>query len=311
MAFVLPFLGYGIFLLCKKLWKKHGDKVGAFLGGYIGIVVAALCCGIELGLQPMLFKDAAGNPMYCPYPLYIAVPAMVGAHLIIGFIEGGITLAVYSYIKKVAPQTIYNPKGEPIAVAQGGAAAAQAGAAASVSQAAGRRKWITAMWWIIGVAVVLSPLGLLASGDAWGEWGGADVLIWLRKYHLKAVLPQSFTRKQSYHAALDGYAIPGMDSGWQAAIGYILCAITAILIFIIVARIIGAMVGGKKAAVVTTAEAGPLAAAGSAVAPTAGSAAMPAVAPSEAHAGSSDIASSFLASSDSTKNEGVAKNDRN
>lgn len=238
----------------------------------------------------MLFTNAAGDPMYCPYPLYISVPAMVGVHLVIGFIEGGITLAVYSYIKKVAPQTIYNPRGEQITASQQG------------DQAHERKTWRTAMWWIIGVAVVLSPIGLLASGDAWGEWGGSDVLVWLRKYHLKAVLPQSFTRKPVYHAAFSDYTIPGMDSGWQAAVGYILCAITAILIFVIIARIVSALVNGEKAEIVdaagaeraASASARPLADEESA-AERSDSAQSNAQSNSEIHVDAADIATSFLA----------------
>ncbi|MBR6434133.1 MAG: hypothetical protein IKS62_00755 [Aeriscardovia sp.] len=129
------------------------------------------------------------------------------------------------------------------------------------------------MWWIIGVAAVLSPIGLLASGDAWGEWGSDELLDWLRKYHLKAVLPQSFTRKQEYHAAFNDYTIPGLDSGWQAAIGYILCAITAILVFVIVTRVISALINrGKSAEAVMAGSSNSIGDAGMAGAAAAGSA---------------------------------------
>ena len=233
MAFVISFLGYGIFLLCKKIWKKHGDTIGAFLGGYIAIVVAAFCCGVELGLQPLLFKNAAGDPMYCPYPLWISVPAMVGAHLIIGFIEGGITIAVFSYLKKIAPQTIYGLAKDHVT--------------AESAPAEGQKAWKKVFWWIIGFAVILCPIGLLASGDAWGEWGSDGVLTWLKKYHLKAVLPESFKKGYGYHAAFDGYTIPGMDSGWIQAIGYILCAISAILILVIFSKIVNAIIEANRA----------------------------------------------------------------
>lgn len=230
MAVVLPFVGYGIFLLCKKIWKKNGGYVGAFLGGYFGIVLAALCAGIELGIQPLLFKNAAGEPMYCPYPLYISVPAMVVAHLVIGFIEGGITLAVYAYIRRVAPQTIYNPRGEQINAAE---------------KTKERRTWTTVMYYILGIAVILSPIGLLASATAWGEWGSDEVVEWLKYYGLNPVIPESFNHN-SYHAAFADYTIPGMDSGWQAAIGYILCGITAVVIFVLLGKIITALINIRK-----------------------------------------------------------------
>lgn len=233
MAFIIPFLGYGIFLLCRKIFKKHGDKIGAFAGGYIGIVCAAFMCGVELGIQPLLFKNSHGNPLYCPYPLRISVPAMVGVHLIIGLIEGTITLAVYSYIKKVAPQTIYH-------------ASDYLNTEVSKTQNSGMKIWKKTIIAIIAVALIFTPLGLIASAPAWGEWNASEILTQLRKYHLNAVVPDAFKHGQGYHAAFDGYAIPGMNHGIEAALGYILCGITAIVIFLLVAKILSAFVKSKE-----------------------------------------------------------------
>lgn len=221
MAFVMPFVGYGIFLLCKKIFKKHGDQIGAFAGGYIGIVAGAFACAVELGLQPILFKNAMGNPLYCPYPLKVTIPAMVGVHLIIGLVEGGITLGVYSYIKKVAPQTIYNSLDY-----------------AQVTKA--KHKWAKAIVPIIVIALILCPLGLIASSPAWGEWSGVQILTQLKKYHLPTIMPQGLKDSSHYHALFDGYTIPGMSHGISLALGYILCAISAIVIFLLIAKIIEA-----------------------------------------------------------------------
>lgn len=233
MAFVLPFVGYGVFLLCKKIFKKHGNKIGAFAGGYIGIVCAAVMCGIELGIQPIFFKNSHGNPLYCPYPLKISIPAMVGAHLIIGLIEGTITLAVCSYIKKVAPQTIYNSNDylpENVKTIQNN----------------GTHIWEKSIITIIIIALILTPLGLIASAPAWGEWDSGQIVTQLKKYHLNAVVPDAFKHGQGYHAALDGYTFPGMTHGLEAALGYILCGLTAIVIFLLVAKILSGFVKNKK-----------------------------------------------------------------
>ncbi len=48
--------------------------VAAGLAGYAAINAAAFCASIEFGIQPMLFQDASGAPLYAPYPLSIAVP---------------------------------------------------------------------------------------------------------------------------------------------------------------------------------------------------------------------------------------------
>ena len=40
-----------------------------------GRVSSALACGIELGIQPGLFHNAQGAPLYSPYHLSQAIPA--------------------------------------------------------------------------------------------------------------------------------------------------------------------------------------------------------------------------------------------
>lgn len=37
--------------------------------------IGALSAAIEFGIQPLLFVDSVGMPLYCPYPLSIAIPA--------------------------------------------------------------------------------------------------------------------------------------------------------------------------------------------------------------------------------------------
>ncbi len=55
--------------------------LAAGLAGYAAINVAALFAACELGIQPLLFKDASGAPLYAPYALHIAIPAMMLGHL--------------------------------------------------------------------------------------------------------------------------------------------------------------------------------------------------------------------------------------
>lgn len=112
--------------------------------------MVALACAIKLGLQPILFKNAAGHPLYCPYPLKVTIPAMVGVHLIIRLIESAITIGVYSYIKKVTPQTIYNSKDYVKDGPQN------------------EHRWNKAISLLVLVALILCPFGLLASAPAWG-----------------------------------------------------------------------------------------------------------------------------------------------
>ena len=55
MAFVLPFVGYYVYRLISAGSQAGSDKrvVAAGVGGYVGICIAALCAGVEFGLQPL------------------------------------------------------------------------------------------------------------------------------------------------------------------------------------------------------------------------------------------------------------------
>ncbi len=103
MAIAMPFLGYYVYKLLKgkaNLGSKR-EIISAGIGAYIGINVAALLTAIEFGIQPYIAKDANGLPLYCPYPLKVAVPAMMIEHLLIfGFVEAIVTMAALYYLRK-------------------------------------------------------------------------------------------------------------------------------------------------------------------------------------------------------------------
>jgi len=109
MAIVLPFVSYWIFKIINGNTKSGARMyAAAFFSGYIGLAIAATITGIEFGIQPMIATDAAGVPLYAPYPLSIAVPAMAVEHLILfGLVEGLVTaLLVKSFVKNEA-ETVY------------------------------------------------------------------------------------------------------------------------------------------------------------------------------------------------------------
>ena len=102
MAFVLPFLGYFVYKFIKDRVKtEKGEYVGIANGSYLGINIAALCAAIEFGIQPLLFKNAAGQPLYCPYPLSVSIPAMTIPHLLVaGVVEVIFTVAIFHLLKR-------------------------------------------------------------------------------------------------------------------------------------------------------------------------------------------------------------------
>jgi cobalt/nickel transport system permease protein len=132
--------------------------VAAALAGYFSINLAALAAAIEFGIQPLLYRDATGAPLYAPYPLRIAIPAMMIGHLTIaGLAEMVISAGVVSYFQRAEPSLL------------------RATAPGALSTGAGDGWRATRpLWAALGVLLVLTPLGILAVGSAWGEWAPED-----------------------------------------------------------------------------------------------------------------------------------------
>ncbi len=107
MGFVLPFVGYFVYRVIS--WRSQlGARrrwIGAAIGAYVGINMAALVAAIEFGIQPYLFHTATGAPLYCPYGLTQTIPAMLFAHsLIAGPVEAVITGGVVAFLGKYHPE---------------------------------------------------------------------------------------------------------------------------------------------------------------------------------------------------------------
>ncbi len=102
MAVVMPLVGYWLYKLIAGSSQSLTRKVvAAAVAGYVGLNLAAFLTALEFGIQPYFFKDASGAPLYCPYDLSVAVPAMVIPHLLwAGFAEALFTaLGLWFLIK--------------------------------------------------------------------------------------------------------------------------------------------------------------------------------------------------------------------
>jgi cobalt/nickel transport system permease protein len=112
MAVVMPFVSYWVFKLIKGD-AKGGARfyVAAFLAGWFGLSVAAVVAGFEFGIQPMIASGPDGRPLYAPYPLSIAVPAMALEHMLVfGIVEGLVTALILKYFVKHESELVYAMK---------------------------------------------------------------------------------------------------------------------------------------------------------------------------------------------------------
>lgn len=134
--------------------------VAAAIAGYLAVNAAALITSVEFGIQPMLFHDANGTPLYAPYPLTIAVPAMMIGHLTFaGLAEAVISAGLVAYLQ-VADSALLRATSGLVADGDIGASTAPSF----------RRLWI-----MVAIVMLLTPLGILAAGTAWGEWSPAQL----------------------------------------------------------------------------------------------------------------------------------------
>lgn len=109
MGVVLPFVGYYVYRLISANADITSSRhwIGAGIGSYIGINVAATLTGFEFGLQTILYPAVNGHFQYFMYPLSVSVPAMAFEHLLVfGFIEAIVTLMVVRYLQQTDPSLL-------------------------------------------------------------------------------------------------------------------------------------------------------------------------------------------------------------
>lgn len=211
LAFVMPFTGYGVYVLSRKIIKgPPGRYIGMALGGYIGMNVAAFVTAVQFGIQPLLFRGADGVPLYCPYPLSVAIPAMMIPHLLVaGVIEAAFTALAGAYILKASPGTLYT----------------------------GEKKRTPAVYAMVALMICLVPLGLLAAGVAWGEWGADEIAEVITNGSELGYVPAGLLNGFSFGSIMPDYTIEGIPE----TAAYVLCAFFGAAISIILFRMLAGL----------------------------------------------------------------------
>ncbi|MHB8928006.1 MAG: cobalt transporter CbiM [Bacillota bacterium] len=215
MAFLLPFAGYGVYRLVRGRasagsWRYYA---AAATGAYVGINLAGLATGFELGIQPMLFHTAAGAPLYSPYGLKVALAAMGFAHVLIaGPVEAVVSVLALGYLYRTQPALLIEGAPAGSTPAAGSPPAVTAGAQGAV---AARPAYLRLLM-PLAVLILITPLGLLARGKAWGEWDLAELQARL------GYVPEGLARFTARWPSLfPGYSLPSVGGGHGAVVGYL------------------------------------------------------------------------------------------
>jgi cobalt/nickel transport system permease protein len=164
MAIVGALVAYAVYRLTagKSALTSARRAFAAGLCGYVAINVSALLAGIEFGIQPLFYRDASGAPLYCPYGLGVAIPAIMIGHLTIaGIAEFVISAGVVSFLQKSDSSLLRSTAGPEIRDDTTGVLP---------------RKTLKPLWATLGALLMLTPIGILAAGTAWGEWLASDFI---------------------------------------------------------------------------------------------------------------------------------------
>ncbi|MHB8846595.1 MAG: cobalt transporter CbiM [Nitrospirota bacterium] len=109
MAVAGVFVGYGVYrliagsagIMSRRRWA------GGAVAAYVSLNASALLTAVQFGIQPVLERTSDGQPLYAPFPLALAVPAMAIEHLLLfGFVEAAVTALVIKYFQKNDPDML-------------------------------------------------------------------------------------------------------------------------------------------------------------------------------------------------------------
>lgn len=212
MAVVVPFVGYYLFRLVAGDSPSSSRRVVASgVAAYVALVAAAIVAGVEFGIQPYLAHSASGQALYAPYKLGVAVPAMALEYLLFfGWVEAIVTMGVVAALARSEPALLeMKPAARPL-------------------------RWL---WASIGVLILLTPIGALAPGTAWGEWGSKELKVAI------GYAPANLERLGGlWRSAMPGYATPGISN---ALLGYLITAVVGTALTVGVAFAVGALLARR------------------------------------------------------------------
>ncbi len=233
MAILGSLSAYGIYRLLSGRAPIESPRrvMAGAIAGYVAINLSALAAAVELGIQPLLYRDATGAALYAPYPLQIAIPAMMAGHLTVaGLAEMVVSGGVVAYLQRMEPNLLR-------ATAPGAQAHEEGGWRATKP-----------LWIALAVLAILTPLGILAAGSAWGEWSVSDFLHPETRQQIAnasagqappAQPPAGLERLAPlWTAPFSRYAPPFLKN---SALGYMLSAMIGMALIIVIGLAAGAL----------------------------------------------------------------------
>ncbi len=201
MAFVIPFSAYIIYrvLSGRSAVTSKRRLASAVIAGYLSLLLASAFCGFELGMQPILYPASQGYS-YIQFPLSVTMSVMVGSHLFFSVIEALATGLIFAYLQVNDPQLLGGKKTLR--------ASEKVTKGTALSKGPRSNKMFKTLLLILGVLILLTPIGLYLGGDTFGE--NASSTLW--------------------NAPLADYGFPGVSTTMGTVLGYVFSAIVGVVV---------------------------------------------------------------------------------
>lgn len=156
MGIIPAIVAWGLWRLEGAGASRRRMGIAAFAAGYVSALCGAFATGVLLGIQPIIHKSGSGIPLYFPLGVDVSVLAMVGAHALVGIIEGTVTLGAVLALSHIPEFRISEPGIQ-------------------------RRGWARVAA-AVGLMIVVVPVGVVLpeitnAKEPWGEWSPDEIAI--------------------------------------------------------------------------------------------------------------------------------------
>ena len=139
---------------------------------------------------------------------------MIGHITLFGLAEIILTVVVLTFVEKVTPKAL---------------------------DAVPDKTAFKPLYILMAVLIVLTPLGLLATGTAWGEWGADEIAGLVSGGSQLGYTPSGMTNGFELSTLFPDYSMSALPE-WT---GYILSAIVGVALLVIIFKIISSMMKEK------------------------------------------------------------------
>ena len=97
------------------------------------------------------------------------------------------------------------------------------------------------MWLLVIIMIVLTPLGMIAGGTAFGEWSTEELK------NLLGYVPAGFSKLANiFNAVMPDYSIRGFDGGIKSYFGYFLSAVIGVGSIVLITLLLGKLIAGRE-----------------------------------------------------------------